>query len=77
MKNAKLWSLLCVAALLCACIFGALALGADAAEATVFEVGNASEYNSIEEALAEAERLAELGELDEKGIKILVSDNTL
>ena len=59
-------------------MLGTLLLGADAAEATVFNVtgtAGADSFATVEAALAEAESLAEAGELNAAGVKIVLSAN--
>lgn len=56
MKNAKLWSVLLAAILLCACALGVLFTGASAEDGTVeWAVGSGGDYATVEEALAAAE----------------------
>ncbi len=76
MKKTKIWSVLLASVLLCACMLGTLLIGADAAEATVLNVtgtAGADSFASVEAALAEAESLAEAGELTAAGVKIVLS----
>ncbi len=78
MRKAKLWSVLLVAVLLCACVLGTLLLGADAANQTVLNVtgtAGTDSFATVEAALAEAERMAGAGELTTAGVKIVVSEN--
>ena len=78
MKHTKLWSVLLAAVLICACAVGTLLLGADAADARILNVtgtSGAETFATVEAALAEAESLAEAGELTDAGVKIVVSAN--
>ena len=55
MRNAKLWSVLCAAVLLCACVVGVLFTGTSAETVAVPYAVNGAAYASVKEALNDAE----------------------